>query len=87
MSTFCPGDIELSRQLLGEGWILRPCHPMSRQCRHLGVENPAATKVGGGNSELRSDSFSQTNKPIGWPGEALQSGNNAVAADIEGVPR
>jgi hypothetical protein len=83
MSTFCPGDIELSRRLLGEGWILRPCHPMSRQCRHLGVENPAATKVGGSKSEPGLDSFSQTNKAIGGPGEALQSGNRLSAANAK----
>jgi hypothetical protein len=30
--------------LLGEGWILPPYHPISRQSRYLGEENPAATK-------------------------------------------
>jgi len=47
----------------------------------LGAENPAATKAGGGNSEPGLDSFSQTNKPIGGLGEALQSGNRLSAAN------
>jgi hypothetical protein len=80
-SIFCLGYSELSRQLLGEGWILPPYHFISRQFRHLGVENPAATRVGGGESEPGLDSFSQTNKPIGGPGEALQSGNRLSAAN------
>jgi hypothetical protein len=40
-SIFCLAYSELSRQLLGEGWILPAYHPISRQFRHLGVENPA----------------------------------------------
>ena len=77
----CQGFSELSRQLLGEGCILSPCHSISRQFRQLVAENPAATQAGGGNSEPGLDSSSQTNKPIGGSGEALQSGNRLSAAN------
>ncbi len=69
------------RQLNGEDWIPPSYLSISRQIRRLGVESPAATRVGGGKSELWLDSFSQTNKPIGGPGEARQSGNRLFPAN------
>ncbi len=71
---------ELSRYLSGEDWILLFYRSISRQLQSSGNKCHTATRLRTADQEFDLGLFSQSNKPA--VGEARQSGNCAVTAEV-----
>jgi hypothetical protein len=66
--------------LSGEDWIPLFSRSILRQFPSLGEKSHTATRLGTADQEYDLGLFFQSNKP--FVGEARQSGNNPVAADV-----
>ena len=67
-------------ELRGEDWILLFYRSISRQFQSQGEKSHTATRFGTAEQAYDLGLFFQSNKP--FVGEARQSGNNPVAADV-----